>query len=93
MGSDLYCYVPHGGAPYTVNPYVLTTGGQICTATSRMVVHEAVAPKFLELLKTRAESIKIGDPLEKGCRMGPLSCKSQHEKVRHWGSGCLNDWV
>eukprot|EP00798_Chlamydomonas_sp_ICE-L_P018058 gene18058-24481_t len=57
------------------------TGGQICTATSRIVVHEAVAPKFLELLKTRAESIKIGDPLEKGCRMGPLSCKSQHEKV------------
>lgn len=57
------------------------TNGQICSATSRLLLQEGVAPKFLAALKKRAESIKIGDPLQPGCRMGPLVCESQYKKV------------
>lgn len=35
------------------------TGGQICSATSRLLVHESVAPAFLAHLKKRAEAIQV----------------------------------
>ncbi|MDF1667522.1 MAG: aldehyde dehydrogenase family protein, partial [Planctomycetota bacterium] len=35
--------------------------GQRCTATSRVVVHEAVADKLVAMLKERAESVVVGD--------------------------------
>lgn len=55
--------------------------GQICSATSRLVVHERIADKFYARLKQRAESINICNPLEESCRMGPVVSESQHKKV------------
>lgn len=36
---------------------------------------------FTAHLKRRAESIKVGDPLEHGCRLGPLVNDMQYKKV------------
>lgn len=60
------------------------TSGQICTATSRLILHEKIAPRFHRLLKQRAESINIGDPLDESSRMGPLVNASQHAKVMQY---------
>ncbi|MEW5312888.1 MAG: hypothetical protein WDW38_004486 [Sanguina aurantia] len=60
------------------------TNGQICSATSRLMVHAAIYEDFLARLKTRAESIRIGDPMEAGCRMGPVVNKSQFERVLNY---------
>lgn len=60
------------------------TSGQICTATSRLILHEKIAPSFHRLLKERAESISIGDPLDESSRMGPLVNASQHAKVMQY---------
>ncbi|KAK9816896.1 hypothetical protein WJX72_006906 [[Myrmecia] bisecta] len=57
------------------------TVGQICTATSRLLVHESIATEFYAQLKRRAESIKICDPLIEDCRLGPVVNKSQHDKI------------
>lgn len=57
------------------------TNGQICSATSRLLVHERIADKFHTRLKLRAESIKIGDPLDEECRLGPVVAKSQLSKI------------
>ena len=57
------------------------TNGQICSATSRLLVHESIADKFYARLKQRAESIKIGNPLEEDCRLGPVVAKSQLDKI------------
>lgn len=57
------------------------TTGQICTATSRLILHEKIAPQFHKLLKERAQSIKIGDTLDESSRMGPLVNASQYAKV------------
>jgi betaine-aldehyde dehydrogenase len=57
------------------------TNGQICSATSRLLLQRVIAPRFLAALKQRAESIKVGDPLQPGCRLGPLVCESQYQKV------------
>ncbi|OAE24504.1 hypothetical protein AXG93_1615s1580 [Marchantia polymorpha subsp. ruderalis] len=60
------------------------TNGQICSATSRLLLQEGIASEFLRKLATWASSIKISDPLEKDCRLGPLVSDSQYKKVMNY---------
>ncbi len=55
--------------------------GQVCTATSRLLIHEAIADRFLKRLVGIAEAIRIGNGAEAGVRMGPLVSQAQHDKV------------
>jgi aldehyde dehydrogenase (NAD+) len=57
------------------------SAGQKCTATSRVVVQEAVLGSFQERLAAIAESWKLGDPLESDTRVGPLVSAEQLETV------------
>jgi len=57
------------------------TNGQICSATSRLIVHESIAAEFLDRLVKWVKNIKISDPLEEGCRLGPVVSGGQYEKV------------
>src|SRR6266853_1347467 len=44
--------------------------GQRCTATSRVVIEESVADKFLQLLVERASKLRTGNGLEPGIEIG-----------------------
>uniref|UniRef100_A0A0D6R8L5 Aldehyde dehydrogenase domain-containing protein n=1 Tax=Araucaria cunninghamii TaxID=56994 RepID=A0A0D6R8L5_ARACU len=57
------------------------TNGQICSATSRLLVQENIAKEFIEKLVLWTKSIKICDPLEKGCRLGPVVSEGQYKKI------------
>jgi len=57
------------------------TSGQICSATSRLIVEKSVQEEFLRKLKQRAESIPVRDPLTPGGRLGPVVNRTQYEKV------------
>ena len=58
--------------------------GQICTAVERIYVHEAIADEFLQELKTRAESLRVGDGADPETEMGPLVDEGQRMLVhRH----------
>ncbi|CAK9330175.1 unnamed protein product [Citrullus colocynthis] len=57
------------------------TNGQICSATSRLLVHENIADEFLDRLVKWCQNIKISDPLEEGCRLGPVVSAGQYEKI------------
>ncbi|KAE8735025.1 Betaine aldehyde dehydrogenase [Hibiscus syriacus] len=57
------------------------TNGQICSATSRLIVHENIAKEFLDRLVKWTKNIKISDPLEEACRLGPVVSGGQYEKV------------
>ncbi|CAN1753505.1 Aminoaldehyde dehydrogenase ALDH10A8, chloroplastic [Linum perenne] len=57
------------------------TNGQICSATSRLLVHESIATEFLDRLVKWVKNIKISDPFEEGCRLGPVVSAGQYEKV------------
>ncbi|CAN1777688.1 Aminoaldehyde dehydrogenase ALDH10A8, chloroplastic [Linum perenne] len=57
------------------------TNGQICSATSRLLVHESIAARFLDRLVKWVRNIKISDPFEEGCRLGPVVSGGQYEKV------------
>ena len=55
------------------------TTGQRCTATSRIIVHRAVAKEFTEKLAARAKGLKVGDGLDESVQMGPQVNASQIE--------------
>eukprot|EP01096_Ripella_sp_DP13-Kostka_P006617 TRINITY_DN2386_c0_g1_i1.p1 TRINITY_DN2386_c0_g1~~TRINITY_DN2386_c0_g1_i1.p1 ORF type:complete len:508 (-),score=242.40 TRINITY_DN2386_c0_g1_i1:25-1548(-) len=57
------------------------TNGQICSATSRLLVQNSVAGPLLQRLKELTERLKIGDPLDRSVHMGPVVNKLQYEKV------------
>ncbi|MDP9343085.1 MAG: aldehyde dehydrogenase family protein [Actinomycetota bacterium] len=47
-------------------------GGQKCSATSRVYVQREVYEQFVDLLKQKAEAIKVGDPLKRENWLGPV---------------------
>lgn len=55
--------------------------GQVCTATSRLLIHEAIADKFEARLVEVAGNIKVGSGDAEGVKMGPLVSEAQFEKV------------
>ncbi|MEM7169953.1 MAG: aldehyde dehydrogenase family protein [Pseudomonadota bacterium] len=55
--------------------------GQVCTATSRLLLHKGRATEFLGKLKDLAESIVVGDGSKEGVQMGPLVSEAQFAKV------------
>lgn len=57
------------------------TSGQRCTAASRLVVHEAVYERFLEMFARAAAGLRIGNGLLKESDVGPVINKSQMEKI------------
>ncbi|MGV3459143.1 MAG: NAD-dependent succinate-semialdehyde dehydrogenase [Flavobacterium sp.] len=55
--------------------------GQSCTAAKRMIVHESIADEFLEKLKEKMSSLKVGDPADESTELGPLSSEDAAKKV------------
>jgi len=55
--------------------------GQRCTATSRAIVIDSVADKFVELLAALAQKVVVGDPLAEGVTMGPSVDPGQFKTV------------
>jgi aldehyde dehydrogenase (NAD+) len=57
------------------------TTGQRCTATSRLILHEKIHDKFLDMVCGRAEQLKLGPGLNDGTEVGPLIHEEAREKV------------
>jgi betaine-aldehyde dehydrogenase len=55
--------------------------GQMCSATSRVLVADALFETFLQRLTQRAEAVKVGEPFEDGVEMGPLASQAQYMRV------------
>ncbi len=58
--------------------------GQACTATSRVIVEDAIADQFVDALAQAAKSMKVGYGLEQGVQMGPASSQGQLETDLHY---------
>jgi aldehyde dehydrogenase (NAD+) len=48
------------------------TAGQRCTTTRRLIIHESVYDKTVEVLKNAYGQLKIGNPLDSNNHVGPL---------------------
>ena len=60
---------------------IFLNSGQVCAAGSRLFVHEKIYDTFMERFLEGAKNIKLGDPLDKETRLGPLVSAEQLEKV------------
>jgi len=54
--------------------------GQRCTASSRLIVTEGIYAKYVEAVKARMATLKVGDALTAGIDIGPVSSLSQLEQ-------------
>jgi betaine-aldehyde dehydrogenase len=72
------------------------TNGQICSSTSRVLVHEKIADAFFKRLAKEVSSIPIINPLdpkfaESTGVIGPLVNKTQYEKVLGFINGAISE--
>ena len=60
---------------------VFVNQGEVCSAGSRILVERTIHDRFIEAIVERARSIRLGDPLERATRMGPLVTAAHRERV------------
>src|ERR1700678_617166 len=63
---------------------VFINQGEVCSAGSRILVQRSIYPKFVEALSAKAKTIRLGPPLERETKMGPLVSKDQFDRVRSY---------
>jgi len=69
-------------------PYgVFDNAGQDCCARSRILVQQSVFDRFLELLQTAVDGVKVLDPADESSEMGPLISAKQREAVSSYVEG------
>ena len=56
--------------------------GQMCTAPSRLIVHQDVADEVIAGVIKAAENYKPGDPFDSATKMGPLASSSRRAEVQ-----------
>lgn len=55
--------------------------GEVCSATSRVLIQENLYPRLLERLVEESRKLRIGNGMEEGVLLGPLVNAAQYEKV------------
>ncbi|GAA5631594.1 putative aldehyde dehydrogenase AldA [Acinetobacter calcoaceticus] len=58
--------------------------GQMCSATSRLLVHQSIAERFYQKFKAAVESITLGSDLSGPFAMGPMTTQKQFQKVHEY---------
>jgi len=58
--------------------------GQVCLCTERVYVERTLFERFVAALKSKAESLKIGSPLDPATNLGPLISAQHRDKVRSY---------
>ena len=60
---------------------VFINQGEVCSAGSRILVERKIYSKFVEAMSAKAKTIRLGAPLERETKMGPLVSKEQYDRV------------
>ncbi|ASS88961.1 aldehyde dehydrogenase family protein [Aeribacillus pallidus] len=58
--------------------------GQVCAAGSRLFVQESIYDKFMDLFIKKANSIRVGNPLDQSTEMGPQISEEHLKKIEHY---------
>jgi betaine-aldehyde dehydrogenase len=76
-----------GSGQVSLFPFLFSLFPQVCSSTSRVLVHSSVREAFMKLLIEKVSAVKIGDSLStemadcQGGQMGPVVNDTQHQKV------------
>ncbi|KAF2014194.1 aldehyde dehydrogenase [Aaosphaeria arxii CBS 175.79] len=64
---------------------IMSNQGQICTATSRILVQSDLYDKFVAAFRARVKSVsKVGDPFDAQTFQGPQVTKAQYDRIRSY---------
>jgi aldehyde dehydrogenase (NAD+) len=55
--------------------------GHVCCAGSRLLLQESVADQFLDKLRRRLDTLRVGDPLDKNTDVGAINSKAQLDRI------------
>jgi betaine-aldehyde dehydrogenase len=55
--------------------------GEVCSAGSRLLVERSIYARMLQALADKAPRIRLGDPLDRDTKMGPLVTREHQQKV------------
>lgn len=63
---------------------VFINQGEVCSAGSRILVEKKIYSKFVDAMTEKTKRIKLGPPLERETKMGPLVSKEQYDRVNSY---------
>lgn len=58
--------------------------GQVCSAATRVIVHDSIHDAFVERMIARTNGLRIGDPLDAGTSFGPVISQKQMDRVLNY---------
>ncbi|ART68689.1 aldehyde dehydrogenase [Mycobacterium dioxanotrophicus] len=67
------------------------SSGQKCTATSRLIVADAVADEFLTELAIRVKGLEVGDPMQASVAVGPVVNESACRYIKQRTADAVSD--
>jgi len=74
-GSDPCIVLKDADLDLAVNVSIssrLRNEGQTCNCAKRFIIHESIYEEFKKKLVNRLKTFKIGDPMKKDSKIGPL---------------------
>jgi betaine-aldehyde dehydrogenase len=65
--------------------------GEVCVASSRILIHESIYSSVINRLKEKMGLIKIGNPMDDTTEMGPIISRSHLEKIKNYLSSGVEE--
>jgi acyl-CoA reductase-like NAD-dependent aldehyde dehydrogenase len=69
--------------PRTVTS-AFANAGQVCISLQRLFVHESIAVVFLDRFLARTRALKVGNPLDPDCDVGPMVSDEAADRAAEW---------
>jgi betaine-aldehyde dehydrogenase len=63
---------------------VFINQGEVCSAGSRILVQKPIYRKFVDAMVEKSKNIKLGAPLDRDTKMGPVVSKEQYDRIRSY---------
>jgi succinate-semialdehyde dehydrogenase/glutarate-semialdehyde dehydrogenase len=83
-GSDPFIVMPSADLPAAARVAAFArciNNGQSCIAAKRFIAHDAVYGEFERLFAEQMSAKKVGDPMQDGTDIGPLSSEQQRDQI------------
>jgi acyl-CoA reductase-like NAD-dependent aldehyde dehydrogenase len=58
--------------------------GQVCLSLQRLYVHESIASDFLTKFVAATKALKVGNPVDRECDVGPMISDEAAERADQW---------
>jgi len=58
--------------------------GQVCISVQRVFVHEDVFEEFVDKMKERVKTLRVGDPMDENTDVGPMITQRDVLRIQEW---------